>query len=93
MSKPLKVKKTKSGFTFTKTDKKPSNPNGWKERYDISCPYCLGKFDCAPSLFHMMGQYEMGGGSCPTCKEMMEIHFDLKTNSVTTHKIEKESVH
>lgn len=89
----IKVKQTKSGLTFTKTDKKPSNPKGWKERYDIACPHCLEEFDCAPSIFHMMGAYELGGGSCPSCKEMMEIHFNPETNSMTTHKPITESVH
>lgn len=88
----IKTKKTKSGFTFTKTDKKPSNPNGWKERYDITCPHCQDKFDCAPSIFHMMGAYELGGGSCPSCKEMMEIHFNPENDTMTTHKVKKETI-
>lgn len=89
----LKVNKTKSGIEFKNTSDKPSNPKGWKERYDITCPHCLEEFDCAPSMFHMMGAYELGGGSCPSCKEMMEIHFNPETDSMTTHKLERESIH
>ncbi|WP_041757610.1 hypothetical protein [Psychrobacter arcticus] len=88
----IKVKKTQSGFEFKKTDKKPSNPNGWKERYDISCPHCSDKFDCAPSIFHMMGAHELGGGSCPSCKGMMEIHFNPENDTMTTHKVKKETI-
>lgn len=82
----ISVKQTKSGFQFTKTDKKPSNPKGWKKRYDITFPHCEGKFDTAPSIFHMMGAYELGGGSCPDCKGFMEIHFNPEDNSMTAHK-------
>ncbi|PLT21119.1 hypothetical protein [Psychrobacter sp. MES7-P7E] len=89
----IEVKKTKSGLVLTKTNQEPSNPKGWQDRYDINCPYCLEGFDCAPSIFHMMGAYELGGGSCPSCKEMMEIHFHPETNSMTTHKAVRESVH
>ena len=83
----LKIKQKGNGFEIRKTDNKPSNPQGWKKRYDITCPHCDGKFDTAPSLFHMMGAYELGDERCPNCKKDMEIHFNPKDNSMTTHKM------
>lgn len=60
----------------------------WKERYDIECPSCQMKLDCAPSLFHRQGMFNLGGGSCPHCKKMMNIAFDPYTNSMRTSKHE-----
>lgn len=56
----------------------------WLARYPINCPACAAEFDCAPSLFHQMGMYDMGGGFCPECREQLTITFIPETNSMTT---------
>ena len=86
----IKVKKSKSGLTFTKQDKEPSNPKGWKKRYDITCPHCQKEMHCKPSLFHRMGQFSIGGGSCPNCHEMMSIEFNPYANRMTTEKLSRK---
>ena len=62
----------------------------WHERYDITCPHCDHKMQCAPSLFHQMGEFELGGGSCPECRQMFEIHFNPYANRMTTEKISRK---
>lgn len=58
----------------------------WKDRYDITCPSCAHEMQCAPCMFHQMGFFEMGGGTCPECKTMMEIHFYPVTNSMVAYE-------
>ena len=59
----------------------------WQERYDITCPHCQKEMHCKPSLFHRMGQFSIGGGSCPNCHEMMSIEFNPYANRMTTEKL------
>lgn len=59
----------------------------WHERYDITCPHCDHEMQCAPSLFHQMGQFELGGGSCPECHQMFSIRFNPYANRMMTEKI------
>ncbi len=59
----------------------------WHERYDITCPHCDHKMQCAPSMFHQMGCFELGGGSCPKCKQMFSIRFNPYANWMMTEKL------
>lgn len=59
----------------------------WHERYDITCPHCDHKMQCAPSMFHQMGCFELGGGSCPKCKQMFSIRFNPYANRMMTEKL------
>ena len=61
----------------------------WQDRYDITCPHCDHKMQCAPSLFHQIGGFELGGGGCPTCHEMMSIKFNPYANRMVTEKLNK----
>ena len=59
----------------------------WQDSYDITCPHCQKEMNCEPSLFHKMGQFSIGGGSCPNCHEMMSIEFNPYANRMTTEKL------
>lgn len=66
----------------------------WQPMYAISCPACGHDAECSPSIFHRMGFFELGGASCPECKEMMQIHFQPDTNTMTALPLDsKESEH
>lgn len=45
------------------------------KKYDVQCPECGKKFWVKPSLFHMMGAFNLGGGSCPSCKLHLNICY------------------
>ena len=62
----------------------------WQDRYDITCPHCQKEMSCAPSLFHKIGQFSIGGGSCPNCHEMMSIEFNPYANRMTTEKLSRK---
>lgn len=60
------------------------------KRYDITCPSCGYEATATPSMFHLMGAYQLGGGSCLSCGEMFEIHYQPSNDTTTTVKINKE---
>ena len=62
----------------------------WQDRYDITYPHCQKEMSYAPSLFHRMGQFSMGGGGCPGCDEMMSIEFNPYANRMVTQKLNKK---
>jgi hypothetical protein len=86
----LKIKKTKSGFEIKKTDKKPSNPKGWQDSYDITCPQCGHEQQTRPSLFHYMGCYDAGFGDCSKCLATLSIQFQPATNTMLAVNPQKE---
>lgn len=59
----------------------------WHDRYDITCPHCNHEMQCSPSMFHQMGCFELGGGSCPDCNQMFSIHFNPYANRMMTEEI------
>lgn len=61
----------------------------FKERYNIKCPYCRYDMQCAPSIFHTMGLYDCGSGTCPTCEKHFEIIFIPDKNEMKTESIVK----
>lgn len=67
----------------------PHHPQQGK-RYDITCPSCGYEATATPSMFHLMGAYELGGGTCPACQEMFEIHYQSSNDTMATVKINKE---
>lgn len=58
----------------------------WKERYDITCPYCGHPMQCAPSVFHRMGMFECGRGTCSKCEKGFRIIFDYDKEEMKTQK-------
>lgn len=62
----------------------------WQDSYDITCPHCQKEMHCCkPGLFHRIGQFSIGSGSCPNCHEMMSIEFNHYANRMVTEKLNK----
>lgn len=60
-----------------------------KSQYDIECPYCQAALNCKPSIFHRMGLHDLGGGACPQCGQLFEIHYDEQHDSMMTKALEE----
>jgi len=41
--------------------------------YEVECPSCGRKSWAYPSIFHMMGLFDLGSGNCPGCN----LHLNL----------------
>lgn len=67
------------------TNQAPHHPQQGKH-YDITCPSCGYEATATPSMFHLMGAYQLGGGSCLSCGKMFEIHYQPSNDTMTTVK-------
>lgn len=54
--------------------------------YPIVCPYCGETQHSCKSIFHEMGYYELGRGTCIKCEKGMEIIYNPTTDTLIAKK-------
>lgn len=61
--------------------------HGWKEVYDIACPHCQHEMVTTPSMFHIIGESDMGYGKCADCDQPMRVVHNPADNTMSTSDI------
>ncbi len=59
-----------------------------RKRYKIICPYCGRVQYACKSIFHEMGIYDAGHGSCLDCKKPMGLAYNPETDTMQADKWE-----
>lgn len=59
-----------------------------RKRYKIICPYCGRVQYACKSIFHEMGLYDAGHGTCLECKGSMRLEYNPEADTMQADKWE-----